>query len=185
MTNGSVHLMTWVPRDTKVRFAAYARAQGVSESALLKRLVVASISAAEIPIDVGAPLEPLPPSGRLSIRLRDDDILLLRERAQRRGLPASTYISFVVRSHLRRVAPIPDRELQALKHAIGEISAIGRNLNQIARIANHSGRLEGPSTASLAALLKACTALRDAMKDVINRNLESWEAGYERLPRPW
>ena len=175
--------MTWVPRDIKERFAAYARAEGVSESALLKRLVLASLSAMEGLTAAITPVEPLPSSGRLSIRLRDDDLLLLRERAQTRGLPAATYVSFVVRSHLRRLAPLPDRELQALKHAIGEIGAIGRNLNQIARVANYSGRLEGPSTASLAALLKACTALRDAMKDAIIRNLESWEAGYERKSR--
>jgi hypothetical protein len=75
---------------------------------------------------------------------------------------------------------MPDIELQTLKHAIGEISAIGRNLNQIARVANYSGRLEGPSKADLRALLTACSALRDAMKGVVERNLESWEAGYEK-----
>jgi hypothetical protein len=42
MTSGSTHLLTWVPRDIKGRFGACARAQGISESALLKRLVIAS-----------------------------------------------------------------------------------------------------------------------------------------------
>jgi hypothetical protein len=142
MTSDSVHLTTWVPRDIKDRFRACARAQGISESALLKRLVISSLPAPEMLAEVSQSVEPLAPSGRLSIRLRDDDLLLLRERAQTRGLPAATYVSFVVRSHLRRLAPIPDRELQALKQAIGEISAIGRNLNQIARVANYSGRLK-------------------------------------------
>jgi hypothetical protein len=63
-------------------------------------------------------------------------------------MPAATYVSFVVRSHLRRLAPTPDVELKALKHAIGEIGAIGRNLNQIAHIANHSG-LHAPPTGIL------------------------------------
>ena len=137
MASDSKHLMTWVPRDVKERFGAWARAQGMSESALLKRLVLTLMPAERTMEDVVAAPEPLAPNGRLSIRLRADDLILLRDRAESRGMPAATYISFVVRSHLRRVTPIPDRELQALKHAIGEISAIGRNLNQIARVANH------------------------------------------------
>jgi hypothetical protein len=32
----------------------------------------------------------------------------------------------------------------------------------------------------LRALLDACVARRDAMKGVLIRNLESWEAGYEK-----
>jgi hypothetical protein len=112
--------MTWVPRDTKERFGACARPQAISESALLKRLVIASLSSADMLTSAPPPA----PSGRLSIRLRDDDLLLLRERAQTRGLPAASYVSFVVRSHLRRLTPM-DRELLALKQAIGEISAIG------------------------------------------------------------
>jgi hypothetical protein len=35
--------MTWVPREIKERFGACARALGISESALLKRLVIASL----------------------------------------------------------------------------------------------------------------------------------------------
>ena len=34
-----VHLTTWVSRDSKDRFAAVARAQDISESALLRRIV--------------------------------------------------------------------------------------------------------------------------------------------------
>ena len=37
--NDGKHLATWVTRDTKERFAAAARHQGLSDSALLKRLV--------------------------------------------------------------------------------------------------------------------------------------------------
>jgi hypothetical protein len=38
MSDGT-HLTTWVTRETKERFAAVARHQGLSDSALLKRLV--------------------------------------------------------------------------------------------------------------------------------------------------
>jgi hypothetical protein len=38
MSDGT-HLTTWVTRETKDRFAAVARDRGLSDSALLKRLV--------------------------------------------------------------------------------------------------------------------------------------------------
>lgn len=175
----NIHLMSWVSRATKERFSARARIEGMSESALLRRIVEAAIgppSCSEESATV--PVEPIPASGRLSVRLRSDDFLLLRERARCRGLPAATYVSFLVRSHLRRLAPIPERELKELKRAIAEISAVGRNLNQIARASN-DGQFREPGKGDVDVLLRACVRLRDAMKQVINRNLESWENGYE------
>ena len=50
MSDGT-HLTTWVTRETKERFAAVARHQGLSDSALLKRLVeliLQSAGAAEV-----------------------------------------------------------------------------------------------------------------------------------------
>jgi transposase len=83
--------MTWLTRDTKALFAALAHPQGVSDSALLKRLEVASLA----PTTVVKPhvpdvVEPVSATGRLSVRLRSDDMTLLRERAKARDMPTST-----------------------------------------------------------------------------------------------
>ena len=177
--SNNLHLMAWVSRDTKDRFAALARLQGTSESALLKRIVEVSLGPATPANVIEAP-EPVPANGRISVRLPNDDLLLLRERATARGLPAATYVSYLVRSHMRRLAPLPDAELKALKHAVGELSAIGRNLNQIARRVNAVDGGNGPNKADLQALFRACTGLRDAVKDLVNQNLSSWEAGHEK-----
>jgi hypothetical protein len=176
------HLKAWVSRDTRERFAACARSQGVSESALLKRVIEALIGGGSVPNGTLAPPEPVPASGRLSVRLAVDDLLFLRERARSRGMPSATYVSLLVRSHLRNLSPIPDNELNELKRAIGAVSAIGRNLNQIARAVNAGERPDGPSKADLYAILRACTGLRDAFKGVIVRNSRSWEAGHEEAP---
>ena len=128
--SGNVHLKAWVSPDTKTRFAAFARSQGVSESAMLKRMVEALIGSERNRDEAVTPSEPVPSSGRLSVRLAVDDILLLRERSRNRGMPSATYISYLVRSHLRRLAPIPDSELKVLLNAIGQVSAVGRNLNR-------------------------------------------------------
>ena len=60
-------------------------------------------------------------------------------------MAAATYASALLRTHLRAVARLPDRELAELKRTVAELGAIGRNLNQIARVANQTGRVTGPS----------------------------------------
>jgi len=177
----STHLMTWVQRETKARFASLAHQQGVTESALLKGLVEAAL----VPIAGLKPqsldiVEPVNASGRLSIRLRSDDLLLLRERAGGRAMPTSTYVSLLIRSHLRAITPLPTQELDALKRSVAEISAIGRNLNQIARAVNQGERPNGPSKADLHALLRALEGLRVHIKGLINANLTSWQTGHEK-----
>ncbi len=178
-----VHLTTWVDRQLKERFSIVARAQGVSESALLRRVVEVSlprIHAADEPV---GPLEPLPLGWRISVRLRADDLLLLRERALARELPVSTYVSLLVRSHLRSVAPLPTAELAALKRSLAEVGAIARNLNQIAKAVNEQQWPNGPDKYFLHRMLQATAALRDHFKSLIMANLSSWNDGYGKTGR--
>jgi hypothetical protein len=170
-----------VTADTKQRFVGLARRRGLTESALLKRLVDAAL-AAESGI-VMAGIEPVAPVGRdprVYVRLRSEDLLLLRERATARSMPAATYVSMLVRSHLRSLTPLPAAELATLRQSVMEIAAIGRNLNQIARAANRGETPTGPNRADLQALLWALTELRDHFKAVIASNLSSWSVGYEK-----
>ena len=102
----------------------------------------------------------------------------LRERAAGRGMAAATYASIVLRTHLRGVARIPDREFAELKRAVAEVGAIGRNLNQIARVANETRCMNGPSTQDLQAILRACTMLRNWVKELLHANTVSWETSH-------
>ena len=78
------------------------------------------------------------------------------------------------------LTPLPTAELVALKRSVAEVSAIGRNLNQIARALNQGERASGPSRADLQALLRALDGLRVHIKALINANLASWRSGYEK-----
>jgi Bacterial mobilisation protein (MobC) len=177
---GSAHLSTWVDHDTKQQFAAIARHQGLSESALLKRLIdlmfrTAGDDGAIIPTEVSR----VGRAARLTVRLRGDDQLLLRERAAARGMPAATYVSVLLRSHLRGLTRLTHEERLALKESVAELSAIGRNLNQIARASNQGGRLAGPNREDLRAILKACEALRGHVRGVLKANAVSWQVGHD------
>jgi predicted DNA binding CopG/RHH family protein len=170
-----------VTSEMKERFRAVACYQGLSESTLLKRLVEAALVAVTaVKPQVTQAVELVPVGGKISVRLRTDDLLLLRERAKARALPTSTYVSLLIRSHLRSVTPLPTAELDVLKRTVAEISAIGRNLNQIARAVNQGGGSNGASKADLQALLRALNGMRVHFKSLINSNLESWRSGDEK-----
>lgn len=175
--------------ETKRLVRAAAGEQLVTESMWLKRLVIEALSAGPTSSKGSLPRregDPFAARGsRLYVRLRREDRLLLRERANARGLRPATYVSVLVRAHLRDLAPLPKEELVALKRSVAELNAIGRNLNQIARAANQQGvRNVGLQRDDLHAFLKVCEALRDNVKAIIKANLTSWEVGHAE-PETW
>jgi hypothetical protein len=174
-------IATRVTPETKARFRALAEHQHLTESTMLKRMIdltIRSVGAGSE--EILQPDHGLARHARLYIRLRADDQLLLRERAAGRQMAAATYVSVLVRAHLRALQPLPKQELMALKRVVAELGAIGRNLNQIARAANQGGRVAGPQREDLRAFLNVCEALRDNVKGVIKANLSSWEAGHAK-----
>src|SRR6185312_2715534 len=181
--SGSTHLSTWVSAETKRRFGVVAEQLGLSESAFLKRLVELNLQSTQA-ATVTTPEPPANPvrGTRISVRLRPDDRRLLEERATARGMATATHASIVLRGHLRAMVPVPELRLLELKRAVAELGAIGRNLNQIARVANQNGHVDSPSSQDLQALLRACIGLRDHVKTSIRANVASWESGHAKTP---
>lgn len=180
MANG-VRLQTWLDQATKERFSAVARHEGLSDSALLKRLVdlMLQTAAAGRGVLPDADDDSRASATRVSVRLRPGDVAILQHRAASRGLRPATYISVLARAHLHRLAPLPREELLAVKRAVSELASIGRNLNQIAHAANRGERAIGPNREDLKAMLKVCGALRDHVRDLLAANLRSWDQGYD------
>jgi len=173
------HLATWVTPETKQRFGALAHLQGLSESALLKRLVVLTLQSINVADLDTRPTRRRARDARLCVRLRPEDKRLLRERAAARSMAPATYVSVLVRAHLHELAPLPKEELLALKGSVAELGAIGRNLNQLAKAANVGSRI-APGRDDLRAMLKICEGLRDHVKSLIKANLSSWETGDDK-----
>ena len=164
--------------EVKARFRALAEHEQLSESALLTRVIEAMLLRPTDAAAVGSLSQRRPLSRRFSVRVTPDDLVLLDARARVRGMRAATYASVLLRAHLRSLAPLPRDELLALKQSISELGAIGRNLNQIARVANQGGRVAGPTREDLRALIKVCEGLRDHVKALIRANITSWEQGH-------
>ena len=166
-----------VPAATKAAFGVIARHQGMTDSALLRRMIDLSLQSAGVVsgTDPVTAAEPSARMSRLTVRLRGDDQLLLRERAAARGMAPATYISVLTRAHLRWLAPLPREELLALKRTVAELGAIGRNLNQIARAGNQGERVDGPGPHEVRLMLRVCGGLRDHVKALLLANLRSWQ----------
>ena len=180
-----------LPPALKQRVRAVAERQLLSESAWLMRLVVRELQAADgVETEASSASHPTVKragggslgarGSRVYVRLRNEDRVLLEARAEARAMRPATYVSVLTRCHLRRVTPLPKEEFVALRRSIGELGAIGRNLNQIARAANESRRLPGSVREEFRAMLKICEALRDNTKALLKANEMSWSTGHDQ-----
>ncbi len=188
-------LKTRVTPETKARVVELAQGELLTEAVWLRRLVAKALHENQASPSLGSERhsgvltatrgqnsKDRGRASRLYVRVRREDRLLLHERATARGMASATYLSVLLRSHLRALTPLPKDELAALKHAVGELGAVGRNLNQIARAVNQGTRVAGPGREEFRAILKICEALRDHTKDLIKANTASWATGYAEEP---
>lgn len=189
-----------VSLDVKARVRAITEQQFITESVLLKQLVFAALrepvtnsgkgnstpQSSEASPHLAVLRRPEgAPAKRLYVRLSPDDGRLLRERAEARQMPAATYVSVLVRAHLHNLTPLPKDELLALKRAVAQLGALGRNINQLAkamnegrRIVTSDGRVPVPTTEHLETMLEMCEALHAHVKVLIKANINSWRIGY-------
>lgn len=166
-----------VSPDTKRLWARLCAEDGLSESAYLKRMVERAIEASGLSLAVADVVACSAHDGRLSLRLRMEDLKVLRERAAGRQMPVSTYVAWLLRAHVRDIAPMPPSELAAFKRAVAELGAIGRNLNQLIRAIHRGEANTSLSKADLLSILRVISALRDHMKSVVTANQDAWRMG--------
>jgi Bacterial mobilisation protein (MobC) len=173
-----------VTSETKARVRALAPRDGIGESTLIKQLLDVVLRTSSL--DAVQPLAERERAGeveRLNVRLAPEIGRLLRERARARAMPCATYASSVLRSHLLGAAPLPKAEYLALTRTLAELSAIGRNLNQIARATNAGGRPSMPGREEVGAMLKIAIALRDHIRALLEANSRSWEVCHAKASR--
>jgi hypothetical protein len=184
-------LKAHVTSEVKLRAKAVADRECLSECAWLKRLILREIRTVDPAQDGAGELSRgtgIRCQGRVKgperggkpmlVRLRSEGRLLLDARAEARGMRPATYASVLLRSHMRRLTPLPKDELLALKRSISLLASIGRNINQIAKAANHGRRVAESTGGEFRAMLKICVALRDNTKALLRANEISWATGH-------
>ena len=149
----------------------------MSESALLTLLMDAVLEQNDVPACAAANAEADAATERVSLRLRPGDRRRVDARAAERNMKPASYVVALIRAHVRHDAPLPAAELNALKVAVGQLSAVGRNLNQLAHASHAGAALVGDLVQTLRETLARVEDVRRYVADVVRGNLMSWEAG--------
>ena len=166
--------------DTLRRVKAAAAAELATPSAWLRRVVIRALvcqpSATEHTAsdELSADLR----DRRLCVRVSPDDALLLKDRALARGMRPATYVSVLLRSHLRSLAPLPKVELLELRRAVSELGALTRDSHRIVHALEQNGPTAAAGQPDLQSVVRLCQALRSDTKALIQANVNSWEIGH-------
>jgi hypothetical protein len=139
-----------------------AKRENITESALVKQLIeVVLRTSALASFPKIEELDRPNRDARLYVRLDLEDRMMLTSRAAERGMRSATYVSLLVRSHLRGVAPLPKEELLALKRSVAELT-----------------KPAVPGQEELRAMLKLTAGLCDHFKALLKANEQSWGQGH-------
>ena len=168
-------LATWVTPATHARVKALAGQRGMTVSGVLAGLVDELLDSATQRTPTTEPTRPAS-TERITIRLRPGDVKSLRRRATSRRMKPSTYIAALVRAHLVEDPPLPAAELAALERATAELSAIGRNLNQVARSLNAGAAAPEGTAEAVAQSAQIAEEVRAAAKLYVRKAVAAWEA---------
>jgi hypothetical protein len=171
-------LSTTVSPATKQRVQDAAKSQHLAEAAWLRQVIESKLEGAVSATRSDVIADESELGRRISVRLLAGDRLLLRERATARGTAPATYVSILIRSHLRQLTPLPKDELRAFREQVRELRTIGRNINQIARALNRAEFEDASIRDDLRSFLKVATAMREATRALLKANSKSWETGH-------
>ncbi len=171
-------LSTTVSPATKQRVQDAAKSQHLAEAAWLRQVIESKLEGAVSATRSDVVADESELGRRISVRLLAGDRLLLRERAMARGTVPATYVSILIRSHLRQLTPLPKDELRAFREQVRELRTIGRNINQIARALNRGEIEDAIVRDDLRSFLKVATAMREATRALLKANSKSWETGH-------
>ncbi|WCF29588.1 plasmid mobilization relaxosome protein MobC [Xylella fastidiosa] len=175
-------LKTVVEPETKTRFRSMAKARGLSESELL-RAVVLAVTGQDT--DTDTPLEPYAEAekvdiDRMTVRMARFLLEGTKERARSKGMAPSRYVAALVQSNLTKQPVMTEEEIKVLLASNRELAAIGRNINQIAHVLNSANsafrETERVRLDKLAELHQVLVENRAAIRALVRASQNAWQA---------
>jgi Bacterial mobilisation protein (MobC) len=130
-------LIARVTPGFKDAFARYASAAGVSSPVALKAIVDQVVKATRVePSEVEVPKQPEIRSERITVRFSKEELAEIERRAQDFGSVRDWLVALARAQIAPDVPQFSPEALQILYESNRELSAIGRNVNQIAHAVN-------------------------------------------------
>lgn len=162
-----------VTKEQKEAWQAFCHAQGVSESDMLG-LMIEKVTAGSVALDHKGLKETK--TDQLNIRLNTRDMKRITERAKAEGFTSRTaWLTAVAMANLNREPVLTESEIQALRTSNRELAAIGRNLNQIAKVLNTEFRESDKlNRQAVLALSEKIDSHREEVAGLLQRNLNKW-----------
>lgn len=113
---------------------------------------------------------------RLTMQLTPSEHAGVVSRATAMGMKPYSWIMRLLRAHLTSMPQFNDDEFRALREATGELSYIGRNLNQLVRAVNlNMNSLDASSARDVAVKVsEAVSREQDLIKALLDQNLNRW-----------
>ena len=175
MTGPSPILKARFDADVHARFLALAKARGLKESEALRLAV--NLLLGQAPAGP-AMVEPDPEQAdhdRITVRMPAFLMTAVKGRAKSQGMAPSRWIAALVQSNLTRHPVLTDAELQAVEATTRELTAIGRNINQIARALNEAHfQTERVRLDRLAELGEKINNAREAIRVLVRASRNAW-----------
>jgi hypothetical protein len=176
--NLNVRLFLRVNENTRTRFRNIARSAGKTESELLRE-IIAIVIEQQTPVQP-EPVVPVPAHtypDQLTLRLPSFLLDAVRERAKKEGMSASRWVASLVQSNLLKIPVMTSDELRVLGHCIHELSSIGRNLNQVARVLNADFRETAKLKVELLEVLQASVMqTQEAVRALARAANQRWDS---------
>lgn len=170
-------LKTLVEPEIKKRFQSIAKAQGMSESELLRAVALVVTGQNNSDEQLVEPSAEKADINRMTVRLARFLMEGVNARAKIKGMAPSRWVAVLVQSHLIGQPVMTDDELAALKASNRELAAIGRNINQIAKVLNETfHETERVKLEKLAELSQTIEKNREAIRALVRASQNSWEA---------
>lgn len=169
-------LKTRVTDEVKAAFLAKAKVNGLSEARLLDMIVAAFLQHNPPALDsVESQKSDDVKSENVRVRLSVSEYQELARLAAVRHWKRSTYLAHLFHVHITGQPRFSEDEMLSLREVTTQLSALGRNVNQIARALNTS--LDEAHLALAVPFEKMKMLIdqeRASVKDLVRANLKSW-----------
>ncbi|EKF9266343.1 plasmid mobilization relaxosome protein MobC [Escherichia coli] len=162
-----------VTEEQKKAWKGFCDDQGISESDMLG-LMIEKVTGGKIAFGSKGLKENK--TDKLTIRLSARDKDRITERAKAEGFTSRTaWLTAVAMANLNREPVLTESEIQALRTSNRELAAIGRNLNQIAKVLNTEFRESDKlNRQAVLALSEKIDSHREEVAGLLQRNLNKW-----------